>query len=97
MDIQEKMNQLEDRSRQLKRDKEIKVSHIVVDQLVEEILQAYNAELRFKPWYCKLVYKLGPEYIRNLMARVSDAEHPEKLFSKLAKEKLIELEGSNNE
>ena len=99
MDLTEKMNQLKGRTSQLKKSREFNLSLIEVDNLVDEIMHTYNAEDKFRPWYCKVVYKLGPKLVKSIMARVSDARKPERLFSKIVKEKLLEIENSriNNE
>lgn len=60
-----------------------------VDQLADDLVQRFNNK-DYHPWYCKIIYTLGPTRVRELIGRVSDASDPAKLFSKLAKEELMQ-------
>lgn len=58
-----------------------------VDSLANTLAERFDNHA-YRPWYCTAIYELGTDRIRQILARVSDGEHPNKLFSKIVKEEL---------
>ncbi len=56
-----------------------------VDQLADELVATYQNPL-YRPWYCKVIYALGLNAVRDLKGRAKDSKYPGRLFSKLARE-----------
>lgn len=42
----------------------------------------------FQPYYCKVIYTLGLQRVREIEGRVSDAKFPGRLFTKIANEEV---------
>ena len=59
-----------------------------VDILVHEIALEFSTadEVGIRKWYCRLCYKLGTNFVRELFNRSKEGHSPAKLFSSLAKE-----------
>ena len=60
----------------------------VVDQLADELITALGTDPKWKPWYCKLIYKFGTAQVQDWKGRALDSKYPGKLFSKLGGEAL---------
>ena len=58
------------------------------DAIAESVIKALNADPKFKPWYCKLIYTFGPIQVADWVKRVSDGKDPKRLFSRIAADAL---------
>ena len=56
-----------------------------VEAMANRLCGEYGNAQYFK-WYCGAIYEFGIPQIEALEARVSDAENPGKLFSKIVKD-----------
>ena len=53
-----------------------------VEELANKLCSDFGNPKYFR-WYCSVIYEFGIPYVEQLQARVSDAQYPGKLFSKL--------------
>lgn len=56
-----------------------------VEDLANRICSEFNNSKYFS-WYCGVIYDFGISTIEDLMKRVSDADYPGKLFTKIINE-----------
>lgn len=60
---------------------------VEVDRLADELVAQFNNP-EYRRWYCKLIYKFGYQTVMDWKGRVSDANNPATLFSKIASQAL---------
>lgn len=77
------MNEIGNENSQLKKQPTVQQ----VDDLANELCTMFSNHEYFK-WYCAAIWKLGERRVKELSARVSDAQDPGRLFTKLLKEDL---------
>lgn len=70
-----------------------KQSTAEIDALADELTVEYQ-NLKFRKWYCKVIYVLGVERVLELRSRCADAKYKGALFSKLANEEMVARENS---
>ena len=64
-------------------DKDVTISE--VEQLANKLCMQYSNS-KFFACYCGVIYEFGVQTIETLMARVSDADKPGHLFTKIVKD-----------
>ncbi len=64
-------------------DKDVTISE--VEQLANKLCTQYSNS-KFFAWYCGVIYEFDVQTIETLMARVSDADKPGHLFTKIVKD-----------
>lgn len=57
----------------------------VVDKIADELSSEYN-NLRFRNWYCGVIYQFGPSKVHEWQVRAKEGDTPAKLFSKYVKD-----------
>lgn len=57
----------------------------VVDKIADELAGEYN-NLRFRNWYCGVIYQFGPGKVHEWQVRAKEGNEPAKLFSKYVKD-----------
>lgn len=57
-----------------------------VEELANKLSNDFGNPKYFR-WYCSVIYEFGIPYTEQLRARVSDAQYPGKLFSKLIQDR----------
>lgn len=57
----------------------------VVDKIADELAKDYN-NLRFRNWYCGVIYQFGPNKVHEWQIRSREGNEPAKLFSKYVKD-----------
>ncbi len=64
-----------------------KPSMIEVDELADHLCSLYDNS-SYRKWYCRVIYELGVNRVKTLVAMCSDAKEPAKLFTKRANAEL---------
>lgn len=57
----------------------------VVDKMADRLAGEYN-NLRFRNWYCGVIYQFGPSKVHEWQTRAKEGNEPAKLFSKYVKD-----------
>ncbi len=58
-----------------------------VDRLADELASEYS-NIKYRAWYCKVIYEFGVQQILEWRSRASEGRDPARLFSKYAKDAL---------
>lgn len=66
-----------------------------VEELANKLCSDFGNPKYFR-WYCSVIYEFGIPYVEQLQARVSDAQYPGKLFSKLVLDRRNKQRNADN-